>query len=158
MFLLKKKSKRTLILNLLDALNMLSIFKAIYLRVNMKWWNFDSIKLSSKTVLAGSSRSVKFPAKSLGWSLEVFMLLRTFLLNVSFYSSDLEIQLNTYKHKSSPQRALSELFSRLCILKMCIKLLQLAYLSGLFSGSTGCSKSWEICSLICLLLFWSVLQ
>lgn len=75
------------------------------------------------------------------------MLLRTLLLNVSFHSSDLEIQLSTYKHKSSPRRALSELFSGLCTLKTCIKLLKLAYFLGLFSVSTGCSKSWEICSL-----------
>lgn len=55
----------------------------------------------------------------------------------SFYPSDLEIQLNTDKHKISLQRALSELFSALCILKMRIKLLKLAYLLGLFSVSSG---------------------
>lgn len=81
---------------------MLNIFKAISLSVNMKRWNFGFIKLGGKTGVADFSVSVKFLAQSLRLRLKVSMLLRTFLLNVSFHSSDLEIQLNTYKHKSSP--------------------------------------------------------
>lgn len=101
----------------------------------MKWWNFGFIKLGGKTAIADFSISIKFLAQSLRLNIKVSILLRTLLLNASFHSYDLEIQLNSYNHKSSPSRTLSEVFSGLCSLQMCIKLSKLAHLCRAVQGS-----------------------